>query len=101
LNQAHLLHALGEFESIYNQHRPCTAQLPFGRSANRSPNQTGSTTSTSVDATDSAASSTSTHTRPDQLGRNNRHPQDIAASLTRAAPEPGPEDVKTARPLGS
>jgi transposase InsO family protein len=22
LNQAHLLHALGEFESIYNQHRP-------------------------------------------------------------------------------
>ncbi|MGW9030013.1 hypothetical protein ACWGQ5_39135 [Streptomyces sp. NPDC055722] len=21
-NQAHLLHALGEFESIYNQHRP-------------------------------------------------------------------------------
>lgn len=26
---------------------------------------------------------------------------DIAASLTRAAPEPGPEDVKAARPLGS
>ncbi|MFE5373818.1 hypothetical protein ACFRA5_42075, partial [Streptomyces mirabilis] len=42
---------------------------------NRSPNRTDSTTSTSVDATDPAASSTSTHTRPGQLGRNNRHPQ--------------------------
>ncbi|MFE2070010.1 hypothetical protein ACFXDH_47905 [Streptomyces sp. NPDC059467] len=83
-NQAHLLHALSEFESTYNQHRPttsidrtapCTARHPCGRSPNQSSNRTDSTASTSVDVTDSAVSPTNTHMLPDQLGRNNQHPQ--------------------------
>jgi transposase InsO family protein len=58
---------------------PCTARHPCGRFPNRSPNQTDSTDSMSIDATDSSAPCTSTHMPPELRGRNNRHPQDSVA----------------------
>lgn len=66
-NQAHLLHALAEFEAFYNQHRPHRtphSAAPCGQSPNRSPTRTDPTGRTSIDVTDLAASFTSTHTRP-------------------------------------
>jgi hypothetical protein len=77
-NQAHLLHALGKFEAFCNQHRPhrtLHSAAPCGQTPSRSPNPTDSTGWTSIDLTDSAGSSTSTHTPLDLPGRNDRHPQ--------------------------
>ncbi|MFD0111622.1 hypothetical protein [Streptomyces sp. NPDC059753] len=71
-NQAHLLHALREYEQFYNQHRPTALSqaprhcVPY---PDRSANPTGSPTSRSIDATASAAPSTSTNMRRDQPGR--------------------------------
>jgi transposase InsO family protein len=44
VNRAHLLHALREYETFHNQHRPhraLHAAAPLRRSPNRSPNRTG------------------------------------------------------------
>jgi len=71
-NQAHLLHALRQYERHYNTHRPhrgISNARPCARSRNRSPIQTRSRTSPSADATDWAASSTSTSTPLDLRGR--------------------------------
>ena len=77
LNQAHLLHALREFEAFYNHHRthralqptaPCMPQRPFAHSPNRSPKQSNSTSSPSDGEIDSAASFTSTTMPPKQHG---------------------------------
>jgi hypothetical protein len=72
-NQRHLLHALREFESFYNGHRPhraLTHAAPLHtRCPNRSPRQPRSDTWTSIGATGSTASSTNTNTPPDQAGR--------------------------------
>ncbi|WP_326793624.1 integrase core domain-containing protein [Streptomyces sp. NBC_00841] len=76
-NQAHLLHALGEFEAFYNQHRPhrtLHSAAPLRPAPEPITNATDSTGWTSIDVTDSAGSSTSTHTPLDVPGRNNRHP---------------------------
>jgi hypothetical protein len=78
VNQAHLLHALREYETFYNEHRPTArsrARHPYARSRNQSPNLTNSTASTSDDAIDSAASSTNTDTPLDLPGRYFRHLQ--------------------------
>jgi hypothetical protein len=72
VNQAHLLHALREYEAFYNEHRPTAHSTPPHLYA-RSPNRTDSTTSTSGDTTDSAASSTNTNTPPELPGRGFRH----------------------------
>jgi transposase InsO family protein len=79
LNQAHLLHALREYEAFYNQHRPHRAlhaaapqralPAPIAEPHARC------STSTSDDKIDSAASSTSTTTQPDLDGRKCRHLQ--------------------------
>jgi putative transposase len=73
-NQCHLLHALHEFESFYNGHRPhrtLTHAAPHrcARCPNRSPSQHRSDTWTSTGETDSTASSTNTATPLDQPGR--------------------------------
>jgi len=62
VNQAHLLHALREYEAFHNEHRPHRARHPDAHSPNQPPNRTDSTTSTSDDTIDSAASSTNTDT---------------------------------------
>ena len=62
-NQAHLLHALREFEQLYNSHRPTRESPTPGhcvRCPHRSPSRPLPPASTSTDATASAASSTST-----------------------------------------
>jgi hypothetical protein len=71
-DQAHLLHALREFEAFYNEHRPHRAlhgAAPCAHDRNRSPIPAGSTTSTSGDKIDSPASFTSTHMQLDLHGR--------------------------------
>jgi putative transposase len=71
VNQVHLLHALREFETFYNNqrtHRALHGATPLRPLPNRSPNQTDWTTSTSDDETDSAASSTNTTTPPEEHG---------------------------------
>lgn len=76
VTQAHLLHALREYEAFYNEHRPhraLRAAAPLRPLRCRSPNRTDLTTSTSDDVTDSAASSTNTNTPPDLPGRHFRH----------------------------
>src|SRR5690349_7099945 len=68
VNQAHLFHALREYETFYNEHRPhrtLRAAAPLRPLPSQSPNHADSTTSTSDDVTDSAASSTNTGTPPD------------------------------------
>jgi integrase-like protein len=69
LNQAHLLHALREFEAFYNDHRTHRAlqgAAPLRPLPHRSPNQADWITSSSDDVIDSAASSTGTIMPPDQ-----------------------------------
>ncbi|MFJ1561034.1 integrase core domain-containing protein [Streptomyces mirabilis] len=75
-NQAHLLHALREYEQFYNQHRPhrpLAGAAPLRPLPDPSPNPTGSPSSTSADTTASAASCTSTNTWRDQHGRGSWH----------------------------
>ena len=70
-NQSHLLHALREFETFYNGHRPHRAlgqAAPLRPLPNRSPSQNRSTTWRSADETDSAEPSTSTNMPLDQAG---------------------------------
>jgi putative transposase len=77
-NQRHRLHALREDEAFYNQHRPPQgianarplAALPEPITDSHQLAQL-----TSVDETDSAASSTTTSTPPDQHGRDYRQAQ--------------------------
>jgi hypothetical protein len=71
VNQAHLLHALREYEAFSNEHRPpahSAVRHLSTHSPNRSPNAANATTSTSEDAIDSAASSTNTNTPPELHG---------------------------------
>src|SRR4051812_49156223 len=78
VNQAHLLHALREYQTSITGSGPTARSAPrhpCARSPSRSPNQTDSTTSTSDDVTDSAASSTNTNTPPDLPGPHFRHLQ--------------------------
>jgi hypothetical protein len=79
-NQAHLLHALHEYEQFHNEHRPHTAPsqapLPYAHFRNRS-NPTRSSTSTSANATASAASCTNTIMPPDLHGHGSRHLQGL------------------------
>jgi len=78
VNQAHLLHALREYETFYNQHRTHRAlhsAAPLRPLPQPITEPNGSTTSTSADVTDSAASSTSTDTPHDLYGRHFRHAQ--------------------------
>ena len=77
-NQAHLLHALRQYEQHYNTHRPhrgISNARHYTRCPNRSPIETRSRTYTSADATASAASCMNTNTPPDLHGRGYRHPQ--------------------------
>ena len=72
-DQHHLLHALREFESFYNEHRPHraldqAAPLRCARCPNRSPSQGRSCTWTSIDKIDSAAPFTNTNTPLEQGG---------------------------------
>jgi hypothetical protein len=70
-NQAHLLHALCEYERHYNDTDPTgesPAPVPYARSPIRSPIRATSPDSTSGDLTASPASSTSTNTPPDLRG---------------------------------
>ena len=70
-NQRHLLHALHEYEQFPNTHRPhrgISNARPLHPYPNRSPIQTRSPTSTSVDATASAACCMSTNMPPDLDG---------------------------------
>lgn len=64
-NQAHLLHALREFENHYNEHRPHRtprqAAPPRPLFPNRPPNKLKSPTSTSENATALAGSCASTN----------------------------------------
>jgi hypothetical protein len=77
VNQAHLLHALREYEAFYNEHRTHRAlhaaaplrPLPQPITAP----DTLAHLATSDDATDSAASSTNTNTPPELHGRHFRH----------------------------
>lgn len=58
-NQAHLLHALGEFESFYNQHRPhrtLHSAAPLRPVPEPINGRTDPISSTSIDMIDSAAS---------------------------------------------
>jgi hypothetical protein len=73
----------------------CT--LTIRHPPNRSPNRTDSTASTSADVTDSAASSTSTRMRSDQLGCDNRHPQ-VAASVGSRCTVGSPATAKLSSP---
>jgi transposase InsO family protein len=62
-NQHHLLHALREFEQFYNEHRPhqgISNASPLHPLPRRSPTQERSPAWRYTDATDSAASCTST-----------------------------------------
>lgn len=71
-NQRHLLHALREFESFYNRHRPHRAWNRPHRSAHcpiRSACHPGPGTWKTTDETDSAEHSTSTNMPRDQAGR--------------------------------
>ena len=89
-NQAHLLHALRQFETHDNEHRPhrtLRQAAPLRATPHRSPNKPGPLTPTSEDATASAGSCTSTKTPPDQPGQNIRHPQ-RATVMDRLFPEP-------------
>ncbi len=73
MNRAHLLHALGEYEAFYNEHRPhrtLRAAAPLRLLPNRSPNRADSADSTSNDGIDSAASSTNADTLPELPGRH-------------------------------
>jgi integrase-like protein len=72
VNQAHLRHALHEYQTSYNEHRTArsTPRHHCARCPNRSPDRTGSTTSTSTDMIDSAVSSTSTDMPLDLRGRD-------------------------------
>jgi hypothetical protein len=91
VNQAHLLHALREYETFYNQHRShraLRAAVPLRPLPNRSPNRTDSTTSTSADATASAACSTTTDMPLDLYGRVFRHAQGHAETVRAAQPRP-------------
>jgi hypothetical protein len=93
VNQAHLLDALHEYETFYNEHRPhrtLQAAAPLRPLPQRSPSRADSATSTSDDATDSAASSTNINMRPELPGRHNRHLQGPARCRSRTAPcKPG------------
>jgi len=77
-NQAHLLHALREYERHHNDHRPHRASEtrdPCSRCPNRSPIPRHSRVCASVDTIASADSSMNTIMRPDLRGQNFRHPQ--------------------------
>jgi hypothetical protein len=77
-NQAHLLHALREYERHYNAHRPHRGILnarPCTRCPTRSRTRPNSPGSTYGDTTASAASSTNTDRQPELHGRGYRHPQ--------------------------
>jgi hypothetical protein len=68
-NQAHLIHALREYEAHYNAHRPHRASPTPHRcvhSPSRSPNRRASPNYASTDTTDSADSSTNTNMPPEQ-----------------------------------
>jgi transposase InsO family protein len=70
-NQAHLLHALREFEQFYNAHRPhqgIANARPLRALPRRSPDRTPRPGFSSTDTTASAASSTSTETPLDLTG---------------------------------
>ena len=70
-NQRHLLHALREYEQFYNAHRPhqgIANARPLHPLPEPITDPDRSPTSTSADATDSAASSTSTNMPHDQPG---------------------------------
>ena len=93
-NQAHLLHALAEFEVFYNEHRP---HRTLSNAAPLRPLPEPISDPDRLDLLNvSAASSTSTHTRPDLLGRNNRHPQVVRGervAVVQGAPVPGRGDL--------
>jgi len=75
-NHTHLLHALRDFETFYNGHRPhvlCTAPRHCAHGRIRSPTLPGSTTSTSADVTGSAAYCTSMRMPLDLRGWSFRH----------------------------
>jgi hypothetical protein len=94
INQAHLLHALREYETFYNE--PTARSTPphrCARSPNRSPNDANSTTSTADGATDSAASSTNTNTPLELPGRPFRHIQGRGGHPEHAAPGQEPVPV--------
>lgn len=87
--QRHLLHALREFEKFYNEHRPHQASrtpAPSDPFPSRSTTRSKSHDSTYAEPTALAASSTSTHMRPEQGGSRFRqgqpHPPGIARPTT-------------------
>lgn len=98
--QSHLLHALREFESFYNGHRPhrtlhsASALRPVPEPITE---RTESTTSKSIDVIESAASSTSTLMPVGLRGRNIQHPQGMAVIMyARAGTDPARRSRRTA-----
>ena len=79
VHQSQLLHALREYESSYNEHRPHRALRALGTPASAPPtdNRTGPARPPRQPTTRStpAASSTSTNMPLDLVGRRFRHPQ--------------------------
>ncbi|WP_236076394.1 transposase [Streptomyces coffeae] len=70
-NQSHLLHALREYESFYNEHRPHRVPeqaTPCPRYPHPPPDKPSSPTWNSADETDLAEPSTSTSERPELCG---------------------------------
>jgi hypothetical protein len=83
-NQAHLLHALREYEAHYNSTgltARFTQQHPCARYRHRSVNSTVLNIRISDDMIDSAASSTNTIRPLDQHGRNFRHAGTVSSTV--------------------
>ena len=110
-NQAHLLHALREFEQFYNAHRPhqgIANARPLRALPSPIPEPTPPPASTSTDGTASAASSTSTDmplTCTDEIFGNHKADQRVPASGMKITSKPKMLQVraygKVMEPTGS